>query len=83
MLFWQDEACTNNIKVAGSGEGGGGGSGVFYAPSAQLDLLGGGDLGALQMIVDTISFGGGSVINVEYFPYVEIPVPGYGPKLVE
>ncbi len=83
VLFWQDEACTNNIKVAGSGEGGGGGSGVFYAPSAGLALLGGGDLGALQMIVDTISFGGGSVINIEYFPYIEIPVPGYDPKLVE
>ncbi len=83
VLFWQDEACTNTVRVQGSGEGGGGGSGIFYAPSAELELVGGGDLGALQMIVDTIKFGGGSVINVEYFPYVDIPVPGYGPKLVE
>ena len=83
VLFWQDEACTDVVRVAGSGEGGGGGNGIFYAPSAQLELLGGGDLGALQMIVDTIKFGGGSVINVEYFPYLEIPVPGHGPKLVE
>ncbi|MFB3052518.1 MAG: hypothetical protein ACE1ZT_01475, partial [Dehalococcoidia bacterium] len=83
VLFWQDEACTDVVRVAGSGEGGGGGNGIFYAPSAQLELLGGGDLGALQMIVDTIKFGGGSTINVEYFPYLEIPVPGHGPKLVE
>ncbi len=83
VLFWQDEACTDVVRIAGSGEGGGGGSGIFYAPSAQLELVGGGDLGALQMIVDTISFGGGSTINIEYFPYVEIPVPGFGPKLVE
>ena len=83
VLFWQDEACTDTIKVAGSGEGGGGGSGIFYAPGAELELVGGGDLGALQMIVDTIKIGGGGTINVEYFPYVDIPVPGYGPKLVE
>ncbi|MCH8919744.1 MAG: hypothetical protein IIA23_03445 [Chloroflexi bacterium] len=83
VLFWQDEACTNAVRIAGSGEGGGGGSGIFYAPSAELELVGGGDLGALQMIVDTIKIGGGGTINIEYYPYVDIPVPGYGPKLVE
>jgi hypothetical protein len=83
VLFWQDEACTDTVKVAGSGEGGGGGSGIFYAPSAQLELVGGGDLGALQIIVDTITISGGSDITVTFFPYVDIPVPGYGPKLVE
>ena len=83
VLFWQDEACTNTVRVQGSGEGGGGGSGIFYAPSAELELVGGGDLGALQMIVDTIRFAGGGTINIEYFPYVDIPVPGFGPKLVE
>ena len=83
VLFWQDEACTNTVRVQGSGEGGGGGSGIFYAPSAQVELVGGGDLGALQIIADTLTIGGGGVINVEYYPYVDIPVPGHAPKLVE
>jgi len=83
VLFWQDEACTHDVRIAGSGEGGGGGSGIFYAPSAELELTGGGDLGALQMIIDTIKIAGGGTINIEYFPYVDIPVPGFGPKLVE
>ena len=83
VLFWQDEACTNTVRVAGSGEGGGGGSGIFYAPSAQVELVGGGDLGALQIIADTLTIGGGGTINIEYYPYVDIPVPGFGPKLVE
>jgi hypothetical protein len=83
VLFWQDEACTDTVKVAGSGEGGGGGSGIFYAPSAEVELVGGGDLGALQIIADTLIITGGSDISVTFFPYVDVPVPGYGPKLVE
>ncbi len=83
VLFWQDEACTDSVKVAGSGEGGGGGSGIFYAPSAELELVGGGSLGALQIIADTITIMGGSDIDVTFFPYVDIPVPGHGPMLVE
>ncbi|MCH7998715.1 MAG: hypothetical protein IIA91_04435 [Chloroflexi bacterium] len=83
VLFWQDEACTNAVRIAGSGDGGGGSSGIFYVSSAELELVGGGDLGALQMIVDTIKIGGGGVINISYYPYVDIPVPGHGPKLVE
>ena len=83
VLFWQDEACTDTIKVTGSGGGGGGGSGIFYAPSAEVELVGGGDLGAMQIIADTLTVAGGSDINVTYFPYLDVPVPGYGPKLVE
>ncbi len=83
VLFWQDEACTDTVRVAGSGQGGGGGSGIFYAPNAQVELVGGGDLGALQIIADTLTIGGGGEINVEYYPYVDIPVPDHAPKLVE
>ena len=38
---------------------------------------------ALQLIVDTIKIGGGGDININYYPYVDIPLPGDAPKLVE
>ena len=72
MLFWQDDACTVAMKLAGSGYTT---AGVIYLPKAQLNVSGGGSLGALQIIVDSFQYTGSSAITINYANYVPITPP--------
>jgi hypothetical protein len=72
MLFWQDPVCTNAMKYAGSTYTT---AGIVYLPSAQLNVTGGGALGAMQIVVDTFSFSGSSAVTINYSGYVEIARP--------
>jgi hypothetical protein len=79
IAFWQDKACTNDFKLAG---GAGGISGVIYIPTGKLNISGGGDLGSIQVIADTVDISGNVPLTVHFVPYVSAPVVG-NPKLVE
>ncbi len=72
MLFWQDPACTNQMKYAGSTYTT---SGIIYLPKAQLNISGGGSLGALQIIVDSFSLSGSASVTINYGNYVQISQP--------
>jgi hypothetical protein len=72
MLFWQDPACTNAFKYAGSSYTT---SGIIYLPTAQLNVSGGGNLGALQIIVDSFSYSGSNAVTIDYGDYVQITQP--------
>lgn len=73
MLFWQDPACTQAMKYAGSSYTT---SGVIYLPAAQLNVSGGGALGALQIVVDSFSYSGSSSVTINYTKYVQLFQPG-------
>jgi hypothetical protein len=72
MLFWQDPACTNAFKYAGSSYTT---SGIIYLPTAQLNVSGGGNLGALQIIVDSFSYSGSASVTITYGDYIQITAP--------
>lgn len=72
MLFWQDPACTAQMKYAGSSYTT---TGVIYLPSAQLNVSGGGALGALQIIVDSFSYSGSASVTINYADYVQLSKP--------
>jgi Flp pilus assembly protein TadG len=72
MLFWQDPACSAQMKYAGSGYTT---TGVIYLPSAQLNVSGGGALGALQIIVDSFSYSGSASLTINYADYVQLSKP--------
>ena len=72
MLFWQDDACTVAMKMAGNGYTT---AGVIYLPKAQLNVSGGGSLGALQVIVDSFQYTGSSAVTINYANYVPITPP--------
>ena len=72
MLFWQDDACTVAMKLAGSGYTT---AGVIYLPKAQLNVSGGGSLGALQIIVDNFQYTGSSAVTINYANYIPITPP--------
>jgi Flp pilus assembly protein TadG len=72
MLFWQDPACTNQFKYAGSSYTT---SGIIYLPTAQLSVTGGGSLGALQIIVDSFSLSGSAPVTINYGNYLQIAQP--------
>src|SRR5207253_11362917 len=72
MLFWQDDACTIAMKLAGSSYTT---SGVIYLPKAQLNVSGGGSMGALQIIVDSFQYTGSSAVTINYANYVPITPP--------
>ncbi len=72
MLFWQDRACTQPMKYAGSSYTT---SGVIYLPAAPLNVSGGGTLGALQIVVDSFSYSGSTSVTINYANYVPIPQP--------
>jgi Flp pilus assembly protein TadG len=62
ISFWQDVACTVRMHVTG-------GStktvpGVIYLPGGWFDLSGGGDMGATQVIANTIKVTGGGSLTL-------------------
>jgi putative Flp pilus-assembly TadE/G-like protein len=72
MLFWQDPACTNAMKYAGSSYTT---TGVIYLPTGELQVSGGGALGAMQVIVDSFSFSGSTSVSINYGNYVPVQEP--------
>lgn len=72
MLWWQDPACSDSFKHAGSGNIG---TGIIYLPNAKLDLSGSGNLGSVQIIVDTLDISGSGNQTMTYQSFVETAVP--------
>jgi len=79
IVFWQDKACTVDFTLEG-GQGGVGG--VIYVPGGRVDLSGGGNLGSIQVISDTVDISGTGDTSVNFYPYVQIPLNG-SPALIE
>ena len=79
ILFWQDRACTNGMSLNGNGDNVGG---VIYVPTGEVELSGTASLGSIQIIADTVDVTGTGSMDVEFYPYVPVPIPG-GLKLVE
>ena len=79
IVFWQDQACTNDFSMEG---GEGGAAGVIYAPSARVNLSGGGNLGSVQVISDKVDISGTGDMTVTFVPYIKIPL-GTSLRLVE
>ena len=48
-------------------------TGVIYAPSATVDLVGGGDLGSVQIIADSFDINGTGDLLIDFVQYIEIP----------
>jgi hypothetical protein len=79
MLFWQSETCAsygsgNNPDFVFAGSGSGGTwttSGIIYLPLARLNVSGGGDFGAVQIIVNRFTYGGSVPINIQFTRYVD------------
>ncbi len=78
MLFWQASSCNAQMKYAGSSYTT---TGIIYLPAAQLNVSGGGNLGALQIIVNTFSYSGSNAVTINYADYVDVGKPSM--KLVE
>ena len=72
MLFWQDPACTGAMKYAGSSYIT---TGIIYLPTGELQVSGGGALGAMQVIVDSFSFSGSTSVSINYGNYVQVQEP--------
>ncbi len=72
MLFWQDDTCYQAFTYQGSSWVT---AGVIYLPKAQLVLAGGGNLGAMQIIVDTFKYSGNNPLSINYTAYVQIIPP--------
>ena len=72
MLFWQGDSCWETFKYAG---GNWTTAGVIYLPKAQLSVTGGGNLGAIQIIVDTFSYSGSAPVTINYTDYVQATPP--------
>jgi hypothetical protein len=68
LLFWQDDACTASMKYAGSTWSI---AGLLYLPKAQLDVTGGGQVGSVQIIVDTFRYSGSNSVTINYTNYVD------------
>jgi Flp pilus assembly protein TadG len=81
MLIWQDDDCTAQFKFAGTGSGPWTATGLMYLPKAHMQVTGGGDFGAVQIIVDTFNQGGGQEIEIEFTRYIDTDASRY--KLVE
>jgi len=79
IVFWQDKACTVDFTLEG-GQGGVGG--VIYVPGGRVDLSGGGNLGSIQVISDTVDISGTGDTSVDFYPYISIPLNG-GAALIE
>ena len=72
MLFWQDDLCFEDFTYQG---GSWVTAGVIYLPKARLVLAGGGNLGAMQIIVDTFKYSGNNPLSINYTEYVQIVPP--------
>jgi hypothetical protein len=77
--IWQDNACTNEISIAG---GQGGATGVIYAPSARVKFVGSGNLGSIQAIADSFNIAGTGDLVVNFVPFIDIPLDA-GLRLTE
>ena len=73
IVFWQDIACDKSMTLEGSGDSLGG---VIYLPGAELAMSGSGNLGPVQIIVDTFDLSGSGNIAIEFANYV---IPGGDP----
>jgi hypothetical protein len=62
ISFWQDVSCTVRMHITGGQNKGV--PGVIYLPGGWLDLSGGGDMGAGQVIANTIKFSGGGSLTL-------------------
>jgi len=69
MLFWQDPLNTEDFDISGSGNVI---EGIFYLPTAKLDISGSGDIGAVQFIVGQFEKTGSGDLTVTYQEYVEV-----------
>jgi len=67
ITLWQDEDCTDDIGYRGGHDAT---VGVIYAPGAQVNITGGGDLGSVQLIADTVYVSGNSDYSVDFTGYV-------------
>ena len=72
MLFWQSDSCNQTFTYSG---GPNTTAGVIYLPTAQLSVSGGGNLGAMQIIVDTFTYSGSAPLTINYTDYVTIQPP--------
>ena len=79
MLFWQDPDNTEDFDKAGSGNIT---EGIFYLPSAKLDVSGSGDMGAAQFIVDEFEKTGSGTLTLTAGGYIDIGGPP-GIRLIE
>ena len=79
IVFSQDKACTDDFKLAG---GAGGIGGVIYVPSGRVNLSGGGNLGSVQVIADSVDISGTGDLTVDFYPYLSIPL-STAPSLIE
>jgi hypothetical protein len=68
MLFWQDPFNTEDFDKAGSGNIT---EGIFYLPSAKLDVSGSGDIGAAQFIVDQFEKTGSGNLTLTGGDYID------------
>jgi Flp pilus assembly protein TadG len=72
MLFWQDPANTEDFDKAGSGNIT---EGIFYLPSAKLDVSGSGNIGAVQFIVDQFEKTGSGNLTLTAGDYIDTDGP--------
>jgi hypothetical protein len=79
MLFWQDAANTEDFDKAGSGNIT---EGIFYLPSAKLDVSGSGNIGAVQFIVDQFEKTGSGNLTLTGGDYIDTGGP-LGIRLIE
>jgi len=85
IIFWQDDDCVNNqgdgLRFHHSGSGTLETTGIIYMPTGWLDVSGSGNIGTVQIIVDTFDKSGSSDVVIDYGSFVEVLVPTI--KLVE
>jgi Flp pilus assembly protein TadG len=69
MLFWQAPLNTKDFDISGSGNLT---EGIFYLPTAKLNISGSGDIGAVQFIVGQFEKTGSGTLTVTYGDYVDV-----------
>ncbi len=79
ILFWQDVNCDAPFKHQGTGDFTGG---IIYIPGAQVDFSGSGNIGATQIIADTVKVSGTADLSIDYSGFLDVPVSA-GYKLIE
>jgi hypothetical protein len=67
LTLWQDEDCTSDIGYRGGHDDT---VGVIYAPGAQVNITGGGDLGSVQIIADTVYVSGNTDYELDFNGYI-------------
>jgi hypothetical protein len=72
ITFWQDAAITDDFILRGDNPLT---QGLFYMPTARLDIEGGGALGAVQMVVNSFHLGGSGDLTLTYGEFREFESP--------